>query len=787
MQRKTQSWKDTKRTHISSRFGCSYSHSMLLCISHHADVLEVYMHQFWDSVYKHDTFYRFKMDKRKRFKLNLEVFKDIFKICPRVQGQDFDALPTDEEIINFAALINRSLSGKTTSLDKLRLSRAQILWSKRVKRPTKKSTKAPARGVVIKETPEMPLSKKKEKVDEVRKKSMRDFHKTHPSGPGTVTKTAPSAAKIKPSVTSEGTDDSNNEQDSSDEDSEQENNSDDNKTQSDVEYESDSDHETEENKLGSKSDHEENEEDEDDEEEVKDEFVKTPSNDSDDEYETKIDDKIEGDEDKEMDYTTSQLYDDVDIRQNELVDSDKGFVQEEGTDAAMTNIQQGNENPNILQVIEDAHVTLSTVPQKTEVLVTSSSHSSDLAAKFLNFSDIPHTDAEVVSLMDVHVHHEVPSQQIPKLLTLPVLVIDDSSPVLSTVIPQSFPSFIPPPQQSTFTPPTITKATNPSSTLPNFASVFQFNNRVTALKKEVVELKKDGPLKTQVTALVDEHLDTRMGATRDEFMNFLSASLTARITKQMVKESLEDAVLAKESSQPQSSYKGAATLTEFELKKILINKIDKSESYLAAPEHRECYEGLKKSYGLDKTYFYTYGKVYSLKRSRKNKDEDPSDGSDRGLKKRKTSKDAAPAIEEPEFEVRDSDMPQDQEENPGNDDEEPKEKVASKRDWFTKPSQPQEPTNPDWNVGKTPQQGQNQSWLMTLASSAEKPSKTFNELISTLIDFFAFIMNGLKINNLTQETLLGLAFRLLKGTRSNYAELEYVFEECHKALLEKLN
>ncbi|GKG48199.1 hypothetical protein Tco_0510084, partial [Tanacetum coccineum] len=90
----------------------------------------------------------------------------------------------------------------------------------------------------------------------------------------------------------------------------------------------------------------------------------------------------------------------------------------------------------ILQVIEDAYVTLSTVPQKTKVLVTSSSHLSDLAAKFLNFSNIPYTDAEVVSPMDVHVYHEVPSQPIPKLLTLPVLVIADSSPVFSTIIPQ---------------------------------------------------------------------------------------------------------------------------------------------------------------------------------------------------------------------------------------------------------------------------------------------------------------------------------------------------------------
>ncbi|GJS92167.1 hypothetical protein Tco_0774803 [Tanacetum coccineum] len=66
-----------------------------------ADVPEVHMHQFWDSIYMHDTFYRFKIEKRKRFKLTLEVFKDIFKICPKVHGQDFDALPTDEEIVSF--------------------------------------------------------------------------------------------------------------------------------------------------------------------------------------------------------------------------------------------------------------------------------------------------------------------------------------------------------------------------------------------------------------------------------------------------------------------------------------------------------------------------------------------------------------------------------------------------------------------------------------------------------------------------------------------------------------
>ncbi|GJT84237.1 hypothetical protein Tco_1058579 [Tanacetum coccineum] len=61
----------------------------------------VYMHQFWDSIHKHDNFYRFRMDKKKKFYLNLEAFKDVFQICPRVHGQDFDELPTDEVIMSF--------------------------------------------------------------------------------------------------------------------------------------------------------------------------------------------------------------------------------------------------------------------------------------------------------------------------------------------------------------------------------------------------------------------------------------------------------------------------------------------------------------------------------------------------------------------------------------------------------------------------------------------------------------------------------------------------------------
>nr|GEV34557.1 hypothetical protein [Tanacetum cinerariifolium] len=327
------------------------------------------------------------MDKRKRFKLTLKIFKDIMKICPRVQGQDFDAHPTDEEIMSFlrelgytreinslndvvvdhmhqpwrtfTALINKSLSGKTTDLDKLH-----------------------------------------------------------------------------------------------------------------------SEHQTDENESDSESDQEENEEEiGDDDEQEEDEFVRTSYNDSNDE--TKISDKAEGDEDEEMDYTTSQLYDDADVRLNKPVQANDETIQKNGTDAKLTNIQQGNENQEISQVIEDAH-----------------------------------SKSRIICLRLCQ----------RKCLTLP-----------------------PPP-----------------------------------------------------------------------------------VIQRMVIESLNHAILANESSQPQSSYEAATSLTEFELKKILIDKMDKSESYIAGTPSQA------KSFGKS---------VQS---------------------------------EEPEFEVADSDMPQDQEENPSNDDEEPNGKVTSK-------------------------------------------------------------------------------------------------------------
>ncbi|GKC85405.1 hypothetical protein Tco_1141122 [Tanacetum coccineum] len=427
-----------------------------------------------------------------------------------------------------------SLSKKDSDL--VLVDEEPVTKGKRVKRPAKKSTTKPAAGVVIKEAPVETKSKSKEKkkvdvtrgkgieflskvaltketqMKEVRKKSLRDFHKTHPSGSGTVSKKPPSVDKITPTVISKGTGDklgvpdvteddstesesetwgndennSNNDQDSTNEDSEQENESE--EQVSDLEQEEES-------------------EDDDQEEE---EFFHKSNEESNDVNKSESDDVIKG---------------------------DKEIVQGEGGDAKMIDAQKGNENLETTQeqVVEDAHVKISTVTKKTKVPVTSSSRSSNLASKFPKFSDISHTDAKIVSPLDVHVHHEVPRTQAPTLLTIPVFVITESSPVY-TNIPQSSQTFTPPPILTTPNPSLIIETTNPLSTLPYFASVFRFNDRITTLEKEIAELKKDPP-HTQVTTLVDEHLDIWLGETREEFMNFLSESLTARI-KEQVKDQL---------------------------------------------------------------------------------------------------------------------------------------------------------------------------------------------------------------------------------------------------------
>nr|GFA08401.1 hypothetical protein [Tanacetum cinerariifolium] len=101
-------------------------------------------------------FYKaFLMNNKKRI-INLEYFREMLHICPRLPNHAFDELLFEEEILaflrylghsgeirkltdvninklhqpwrSFAAVINKCISGKSTCYDSLRLSQAHILW-----------------------------------------------------------------------------------------------------------------------------------------------------------------------------------------------------------------------------------------------------------------------------------------------------------------------------------------------------------------------------------------------------------------------------------------------------------------------------------------------------------------------------------------------------------------------------------------------------------------------------------------------------------------------------------
>nr|GEV32124.1 hypothetical protein [Tanacetum cinerariifolium] len=64
---------------------------------------------------------------------------------------------------------------------------------------------------------------------------------------------------------------------------------------------------------------------------------------------------------------------------------------------------------------------------------------------------------------------------------------------------------------------------------------------------------------------------------------------------------------------------------------------------------------------------------------------------------------------------------------------------------------------------------------------------SFNEFLATPIDFPAFIMHRLKIDNMTQEVLTGPTYDLIKGTCNSVVELECHLEEVFKATNDRLD
>nr|GEU84433.1 putative transposase (putative), gypsy type [Tanacetum cinerariifolium] len=621
----------------------------------------------------------------------------------------------------FSTVINKCLSGKETRIDKIRLSqkklqnqttlkkadsdtfpkkkhvqatkdtriktKAKMAKSNKNKQPAKKPK---AKGLAV--LSEVALTEAKQ-LKMATKRSKKDFHISHASGSGNEVSTqlkVHNEQQQKTSCTNEGTGTITGVPDvpiyDSKTDKESWRDSDEEDNDKD-EFEDDVD-----NDDGSSDDHDDENEEEDDE-------------------------------------VTKEFYKDVNVNLGNK-DADMTDVDQGGA-----NQQNASQQSRFEQEEEDAHVTLTLVleTQKSGGPTQSSSVSSGFTSKLLNLNNPSPTDTMIASLMDTTVHHEITSAK---------------------TVPLPPPFFNPLQQEATPTPtPTTFKATTSFTSLLDFASIFKFKERVTNLEKDLSEIKqvdKYAQALSSIPTIVDRYMDNKLGEAINKANQAHNFDYVATLViEKNVTESLEAAVLTRSSSQPQSSYEAAATLSEFKLTKILIDKMEKNKSFDVADYKRELYDAFVKYYNTNKDIFESYSEVFSLKRSRdeRDKDRDPSTGSDRGTKRRKSSKDAESSRDSKSKEKKSSSN-----------------KIKSSS-WKTMMNNP----------------------LIRRLPKLTEPSTSFDELNDTSFDFSAFFMNWLKFLNLTQAILVGLAFNLLKGTCKSIMELEHHLEECFKATTERFD
>nr|GEY20383.1 reverse transcriptase domain-containing protein [Tanacetum cinerariifolium] len=73
-----------------------------------AYVLEIYMQEFWATAMVHHHSIQFKMENKKHI-VDLESFREMLHICPRIPGQTVDEPPFEEEILAFLQSLGHNI------------------------------------------------------------------------------------------------------------------------------------------------------------------------------------------------------------------------------------------------------------------------------------------------------------------------------------------------------------------------------------------------------------------------------------------------------------------------------------------------------------------------------------------------------------------------------------------------------------------------------------------------------------------------------------------------------
>nr|GEU39178.1 hypothetical protein [Tanacetum cinerariifolium] len=297
--------------------------------------------------------------------------------------------------------------------------------------------------------------------------------------------------------------------------------------------------------------------------------------------------------------------------------------------------------------------------------------------------------------------------------------------------------------------------------LPTFNSAFRFDERLRSLETTFSEYRQTNPFVDAVFAIpgiVHHYMTQQMTEAVQEAVQIQTDRLQDSLQRENdeflrnIDENMKKIIKGQIKSQNFICY--CADLSEMELKKILIEKMEGNKSIQRLDEQRNLYNVLVEAYDADKAILDTYGESTILKRRREDDDQEgPFAGLDRGSttwsQSRQLSASESAFAEEP----------------------------------VQTTCQVEEPSH---LVFETAAQGDAQSWISELARQTDAHS-SFNELLDTPIYFSNFIMNRLNVDTLTPALLAGPTYELMRGSCTSLTELEYHLEEVYKETTDQLD
>nr|GEU73468.1 hypothetical protein [Tanacetum cinerariifolium] len=589
-----------------------------------ADVPEIYMQEFWVTATVYHYSIRFKMHNMKHI-INLESFREMLHICPRLPHQPFVEPPFEEEILaflwflrhsgairrltdvninklhrpwrSFAAIINKCLTGKSSGYDNL-------WWNTKIQRRV-------MRCIIL--GPRLSTSAKgKQPAKASKAKSLSALFE--------VAMTEAQQLKVLDVPTDE------------------------------------SEEEISWNSTDEEGDDDEGNDDDEDEEDEGD--------DEEDDQEEGCDDKQASDE-EEFIHPSLSTHTEEETGDEESFDPIPKTPKKVMIKAMVKKILVGKKDMmkrkrktnytetgiQITQEFEDSYVNLTLVNPDGQQ--QSSSVSSQFVTSMLNLTLYTGMESifETTSQMDV----ETPTSVAPLPMSAPTLTPSTIATITTTL--------------QAPTPPT----TAPKANFSEFMQTNQFAGAVffiLGIVQRYMDQRMNEVVKVAVQ-IQSGHLDDEAKKENDKFLKTIDENMQKIIKEQVkeqvkvqvskilpkieqtVNEQLEAEVLTRSSNPSKTSYAVAADLSEMELKKILIEKMEGNKSIHRSNERRNLYKALVEAYESDKIILDTYGDTVT-----EGKDPESASApieiatrsagkSTQGSKSRQTSASESAAAEEP--------------------------------------------------------------------------------------------------------------------------------------------